>query len=223
MLLLTTHQGRLPQGAPTSPYLANLALCFTGVVKKIEALCNSRKKRKNFRFSIYADDITISSRKDRISDRFIRTLIAVIEADGIFKVNPKKIRRNSNKYKAHKITGVVLTTDSKGKPRLTLPQKMLNGLRGRIFRMRRQLDPLIEAEPDFAELNQVLGQVAWLRRVCRGYCLPSAVKSEVFAFEETWKNYQGQRKAEYFKMLKELEEFLHQLIIQRAKSEDQRE
>ncbi|MDX9893655.1 MAG: reverse transcriptase domain-containing protein [Patescibacteria group bacterium] len=223
MLLLTTHQGRLPQGAPTSPYLANLALASTGTLQRIEGLCKSRRTREAFRFSIYADDITISSRKDKISDRFIRQLITVIEQDGIFTVNYKKIRRNSCKYKAHQITGVVLTTDRKGRARLTLAQKTLKTLRGRVHRLRIQLRQAETDGVDFGELNQVIGHINWLRGVCQGCSLPSAVRDEVFAFREEWRDYKGRRKAAYYQTLRELEAFLRQLAIRQDQEETQRE
>ena len=217
MLLLTAFHGRLPQGAPTSPYLANLALCFTGVVKRIEALCRSRKTREPFRFSIYADDITISSHKDKISDRFIRELVTAVEESGWFKVNPAKIRRNSQKYKAHKITGVVLTTDSKGEPKLTLPQRTLKSLRGRIHRVRISLEQP-SAHLTFSDLDQVLGNIAWIKSVYGGFDLSPSVRGEISAFEEAWKNYRNQKRAEYNRHLKALAEFLRLFVYRSAQN-----
>jgi len=52
---LTTHHGQLPQGAPTSSYLANLALW------KHEPATVDALSRKGIRYSRYIDDITLSS------------------------------------------------------------------------------------------------------------------------------------------------------------------
>jgi hypothetical protein len=52
---LTTHDGQLPQGAPTSSYLANLALW------KSEAPTVENLSMKGIRYSRYIDDITLSS------------------------------------------------------------------------------------------------------------------------------------------------------------------
>jgi RNA-directed DNA polymerase len=51
---LCTYQGRLPQGAPTSPYLANLA--FGPADDEILELC----AENNLTYSRYADDLTFS-------------------------------------------------------------------------------------------------------------------------------------------------------------------
>ena len=118
LLELTTHDGELPQGAPTSPYLLNLALCHTGMLARIEQVCASREERIPFAVSVYVDDIIVSSLKDKISDLSVRKLIEAIEADGWFKVNRDKTSRNSVKYKAHIVGGVVITKDKKGFPRL---------------------------------------------------------------------------------------------------------
>ena len=52
---LTTYDGQLPQGAPTSSYLANLALW------KNEAPTVETLSMKGIRYSRYIDDITLSS------------------------------------------------------------------------------------------------------------------------------------------------------------------
>ena len=56
---LTTHKGHLPQGSPTSGYLANLALipCIPQIRAVVESLgCT---------VSFYVDDITISGERAR--------------------------------------------------------------------------------------------------------------------------------------------------------------
>lgn len=232
LLILTTHQGRLPQGAPTSPYLANLALCFTGMLERIEAVCEARKTREDFRFSIYADDITISSRKDKISDRLVAMFIQAIEQDGYFTVNPKKTRRNSAKYKAHKITGVVITRGtwvyhknegiyiSRDSAKLTLPQKTLKNYRGRIHRMRWQLEN--QAELDFVELDQVIGCIAWIKEVYQGGPMPASVRSEVASFDKALASYQEWKKSEERRKWRAFLTFLFQLErsqIQRQQAE----
>ncbi len=206
LLALTTHRGRLPQGAPTSPYLLNLALCHMGIVGKIQELCAGRLKP--FQYSIYADDITVSSLKDKISDRFIRNLIAAIEEGGVFTVNRDKTSRNSQKYKAHKITGVVLTHDRQGRPKLTLPQKTMKMWRGRIHSLRRRLEANGPAALSVANLDPVLGNIAWIKAVYYGTVMPASVRNEIDLFERALGKIKAQKTALHSAGLRALQEFL---------------
>ena len=55
---LTCYKGVLPQGAPTSPYLANLVL--RDMDKKLMELCG----KEEITYTRYADDMSFSSNKD---------------------------------------------------------------------------------------------------------------------------------------------------------------
>jgi RNA-directed DNA polymerase len=79
---LTTFEGRLPQGAPTSPTLANLV--FSSTVKELAELCID----KGIIFTNYVDDLIFSASK-RFEDH-IPEILALIKRNGFF-VNNKKI------------------------------------------------------------------------------------------------------------------------------------
>ena len=80
--LATPH---LPQGAPTSPALANLAAF--GMDRRLAGLARSL----DLRYSRYADDLTFSgSTRLRRSRRGIETLVAEIASDEGFAVNVDK-------------------------------------------------------------------------------------------------------------------------------------
>ncbi len=79
---MTTFQRRLPQGAPTSPTLANLALL--DVHAGIEAICN----QLNLQHSIYVDDIAVSGEKAIQATSPICALLA----DQGFRVSWRKIQ-----------------------------------------------------------------------------------------------------------------------------------
>ncbi|WP_375103252.1 reverse transcriptase family protein [Paenibacillus sp. RS8] len=111
---LCTYNGVLPQGAPSSPYIANI-------------LCNSLDKRIlslvsdfGYRYSRYADDITISG--DEKVKGLIPSIIKIIESEN-FNINLKKMRIQENiPYK--EITGLMVgeTVKVKRKYKMKLEQ-----------------------------------------------------------------------------------------------------
>ena len=75
---------RLPQGAPTSPALANL------VAARLDQELTSEAASHGMRYSRYADDMTFSS-TDLISASFRESVIALVERHG-FRVRTEKTR-----------------------------------------------------------------------------------------------------------------------------------
>lgn len=95
---LCTYRWELPQGAPTSPMLANLAT--VDLDRKIGKFC----KRRLFRYSRYADDITVSGSNQLPMHK--QKIIKIIEENG-FTVNLEKTRLLSRGSK-QKVTGLVV-------------------------------------------------------------------------------------------------------------------
>ena len=95
---LTTMDYCLPQGAPTSPLLSNLA--FLHIDKDLYNL--SRKCR--LKYTRYFDDIAISG--NRIPDSLEKKFYKIIEIKG-FKINYKKSKKYSKKEKPI-ITGLMI-------------------------------------------------------------------------------------------------------------------
>lgn len=91
---LTTYKGKLPQGVPTSTLLANLV--FSKVGDKINAIA----KEHNIKFSIFVDDVTMSSNID--FKNISLDVIDLIKSEG-FKISHKK---TNYKTKNPIITGV---------------------------------------------------------------------------------------------------------------------
>jgi RNA-directed DNA polymerase len=96
---LCTFQNSLPQGAPTSPYLANLAFGPADV----EILELSRER--GLTYSRYADDLTFSGQQ-KIPRNFLGFLEFVLKRYG-FRLNPAKIRF-AGPGQAHYVTGLVV-------------------------------------------------------------------------------------------------------------------
>ncbi|MEW6509307.1 MAG: reverse transcriptase family protein [Bacteroidota bacterium] len=98
---LTTYDKHLPQGAPTSPFLANMYLIYHNIEKIRNFLL-----RKNLVLTTYVDDITISGDYD--FSEYIPTILELFKKEGI-KLNEKKTkycRKNDEKI----VTGVSVTT-----------------------------------------------------------------------------------------------------------------
>jgi RNA-directed DNA polymerase len=103
---LTTYKGSLPQGAPTSPLVANLVFIKTG--KRLEEIANEH----NLVFTSFVDDLTFSSPidfKEKLS-----ILLDAISMDG-FRINHKK---TFYKSKLPIVTGVIVKNNS-----LDLPEE----------------------------------------------------------------------------------------------------
>ncbi|XLQ20743.1 MAG: reverse transcriptase family protein [Candidatus Moraniibacteriota bacterium] len=182
MVELTTYKGRLTQGAPTSPYLTNLVISWSGIADNLDAYCRENK----LHFSIYADDIVVSSvNHEQISKRQI---IKCVEANKIFRVNPKKTHLNNVRHRSHCITGIIVHTPIVGVDkcaRLTLSQKKQKFYRGRIWYATRFLQQGYEPsiQNDGISVEQVRGYIAWIRHVCGGH-IPSSLQKPISYFEK---------------------------------------
>jgi retron-type reverse transcriptase len=113
---LTTLKGCLPQGAPTSPMLANLA--FSECDQRLRQLSDGIGAT----YTRYADDITFSS-KLRLPLSLPSDIGEVIAEHG-FKLNPKKTKfMGPNQTK--EVTGLILGRDG-----IALNRGYLNAARG---------------------------------------------------------------------------------------------
>jgi RNA-directed DNA polymerase len=78
---ITTWQNQLPQGAPTSSTLANLALL------RVDLRITQLTEQQGFRYSRWVDDLTFSGSKRLL--KFRRLFQKILEEEG-FKVKPDK-------------------------------------------------------------------------------------------------------------------------------------
>lgn len=110
----------LPQGAPTSPWLANLAAAG------IDAAAAAYGRRWNLRYTRYADDLTFSG--DALPPRFVHDIAALVQGEG-FRVNRDKIVIRP-RHTRQVVTGIVVNDrpSPTGVPRRKL-RAMLHRLR----------------------------------------------------------------------------------------------
>lgn len=97
---LTTYQGEFPQGAPTSPMIANLILAHTGLQARLKGLCDQH----GFTLTIYGDDITVSGRS--YIEEFMRLFCKIVQQCG-FSVKLEKVQFQTAQERQI-VTGVVV-------------------------------------------------------------------------------------------------------------------
>ncbi len=106
---LVTFNNSLPQGAPTSPFLANI--CAKGIDFKINKLLETINKNNNLdiKYTRFADDITLSFDKKFNYDYIINIIYDIIISEGFFPNYKKtKVIKNSQ---CQKVTGIVVNHD----------------------------------------------------------------------------------------------------------------
>ncbi|MBR1930901.1 MAG: retron St85 family RNA-directed DNA polymerase [Lachnospiraceae bacterium] len=101
------HDGCLPQGAPTSPYLANLA-CREMDRELLEFAQNHK-----LIYTRYADDMTFSGNVEM--DKLIKGIVQIVYAHG-FMVNTRKTRISTGNQR-RLVTGIIVKKDGLAVPR----------------------------------------------------------------------------------------------------------
>lgn len=106
---LVTYKNELPQGAPTSPFLANI--CASGIDYKILKLIKkiNISHALNIEYTRYADDLTISFDKKFDYDYVINAVIDIVFSEGFYP-NFKKIKV-LKKHQCQKVTGIILNNN----------------------------------------------------------------------------------------------------------------
>ena len=99
LALLTTVNGRLPQGASTSPVLSNFA-CIP-----LDDTLTRFAESRGWSYSRYADDLTFSG-STAFTDVDLSAIRNLIENEG-FRMNDRKTRRKSSSRK-QKVTGLIV-------------------------------------------------------------------------------------------------------------------
>lgn len=118
---LCTFDYHLPQGAPTSPYLANL-ICFE-MDRRIKKLC----LKHNLKYTRYADDITISGDSKVF---WIKDVVEKIVNSYNFEINREKtvlLKPGDRK----RVTGIIVNE------KLSVPKNMVRELRKNIYFIQR--------------------------------------------------------------------------------------
>lgn len=160
---LTVVANQLPQGAPTSPLLANL------VTYRLDKDLTAFAKGHRIRYTRYADDVTFSSwaRPDFLFvggepdpgtlpvDRLDPTLLAIFASNG-FALNADKVRWAGSKTRKE-VTGLVVNKFT------NLRRTFVRNVRSSLYRMEQ-----LGIGPAQAEFSARYGSTASLEAVVRG-------------------------------------------------------
>ena len=103
---LVTYEDALPQGAPTSPFLANI--CAKGIDYKINKLISviNERQKMNIAYTRYADDTTISFDKKFNYDYIVNVVTQIIFDEGFYPNLQKTNIIKSNHCQM--VTGIVV-------------------------------------------------------------------------------------------------------------------
>jgi retron-type reverse transcriptase len=104
---LTTWQGTLPQGAPTSPALANL------IARRLDRRLEGLARKRGLAYTRYADDLTFSGAAQQARQAF-PMIKRIVEEEG-FKLSEGKTRF-MRRGRRQTVTGLVVN-DQAGVPR----------------------------------------------------------------------------------------------------------
>jgi len=140
MTTLLTRRGRLPQGAPTSPHVANL------VVRDLDLTLAARSAARGWTYTRYADDLTFSGNSS--PDGLVEQVETLLRHHGFRSARRKS--RMMPKDQRQEVTGLVVNE------RVRLPKLQRRLLRAMIHRAGRigpgsaGLDPVLQGHLAFA-------------------------------------------------------------------------
>ena len=137
----------LPQGAPTSPALANL-LAF-----RLDCRLAALARSLGAQYSRYADDLSFSG-DSRIAPILLRAVPDIARAEG-FALNPRKTRV-MRAHQQQKVTGIVVNRH------VNLPRTEFDRLKATLHHLARRDDP---RRHDPAFLAHLSGRIAWLAQL----------------------------------------------------------
>lgn len=150
---LCTRDNALPQGAPTSGYLLNLACARLDRQLYGVAL---RSGLPQVKYTRYADDLTItSSSREQIPPELIERVRRAVMTSG-FRVNPRKLHTHTDTQRAIVICGVRIANGA-----LALPKETLRRYRAQLISVARTHPSELSSEIK----QETLGILSFLRSI----------------------------------------------------------
>jgi hypothetical protein len=151
---LTTYQGCLPQGAPTSSYLANLALY------DVEPIMVELTQRAGWRYTRYVDDISLSA---------AYAMSAVDKQYAIGQIRHqctlKGYRLKKSKHRIFSAARTMLVNGLVVNQKASLPRSNRAQIRAAVHELRRLADTERTSDQYLTKYKSALGRVALLARL----------------------------------------------------------
>lgn len=145
---LCTYDNYLPQGAVTSPYIANL-VCY-----HMDSRINGYCSRKDIVYTRYADDLTFSSNNRMLLNKVERFIKYIVVDEG-FTINEKKTRYFSNDVKKT-VTGITINDDD-----IHVDKNFKRNLRAQIYNSIKTRS--------YDNNSQILGKIAYVNSIEDGF------------------------------------------------------
>jgi RNA-directed DNA polymerase from retron ec67 len=155
---IACYQGKLPQGAPSSPIITNL------ITRILDYRIVKIAKKYRFTYSRYADDMTFSTNRELNSNKlraskelenFLAELEELIISSG-FEINPKKTRL-SNDMQRQEVTGLVVNK------KINVKREYVKNTRAMAFQLYK--DGAFEIDKKPGTLNQLTGRFAFIFQI----------------------------------------------------------
>lgn len=140
-------KGRLPQGGPCSPKLANL------VAWRLDMRIQGYVGKRGITYTRYADDLSFSGYNPGTVCRILPTVRKIIESEH-FEINNTKTRV-AGASRAKRITGLII-----GEKNFGIGKRKFKVLRAKLFHL-----SLVEHREDYELLQHVQGWIAFLKSV----------------------------------------------------------
>jgi RNA-directed DNA polymerase len=161
LALLTTYQGHLPQGAPTSPILTNF------ICAPMDVALRELSGRNNWTYTRYADDLTFSS-VHAFTDVDIAQIRNIVELNQ-FSINDKKIRRKG-RGRRQEVTGIVVNSKA------NVNRKTIKKVRAMMYDLEKngltaaaashfKNSPVVHPTDSIVFLNRLRGLIAFIGQV----------------------------------------------------------
>lgn len=152
---IACYQGRLPQGAPSSPIITNL------ITRILDYRIVKIAKKYRFTYTRYADDMTFSTNRELNSnklratkelEKFLEELEELISLSG-FEINSQKTRLSNNTQR-QEVTGLVVNK------KISVKREYIKNTRAMAFKLYK--DGKFEIDGQSGTINQLTGRLAFI-------------------------------------------------------------
>ncbi|RRD31578.1 RNA-directed DNA polymerase [Streptococcus minor] len=155
---IACYQGKLPQGAPSSPIITNL------ITRILDYRIVKIAKKYRFTYTRYADDLTFSTNRNLHSnklkatkelDKFLEELEELIVSSG-FEINSKKTRL-SDDMQRQEVTGLIVNK------KLNVKREYIKNTRAMAFKLYK--DEAFEIDGKQGTIEQLTGRFAFIFQI----------------------------------------------------------